>query len=169
MTNGRWSESQPVAIDDWNIAGCPVNGPSVATNGQTTAVAWFTRAKGFGEVKLALSKTGDSLFGTALEVESGDAVLGQVGLAPSQNGGFLVSWMTYTDGTEGHLKLRYFDATGIAGPMMIAEKIDFTRKAGLPQMVLLGDLAVLSWTGGGESDKQIIVTTAEIVSTQQLQ
>ena len=50
-----------------------------------------------------------------------------------------------------------------------AEKIDFTRKAGLPQMVLLGDLAVLSWTGGGESDKQIIVTTAEIVSTQQLQ
>ena len=169
MTNGRWSESQPVAIDDWNIAGCPVNGPSVAVNGQTTAVAWFTRAKGFGEVKLALSKTGDSLFGTALEVESGDAVLGQVGLAPSQNGGFLVSWMTYTDGTEGHLKLRYFDATGIAGPMMIAEKIDFTRKAGLPQMVLLGDLAVLSWTGGGESDKQIIVTTAEIVSTQQLQ
>jgi hypothetical protein len=77
--------------------------------------------------------------------------------------------MTYTDGTEGHLKLRYFDATGIAGPMMIAEKIDFTRKAGLPQMVLLGDLAVLSWTGGGESDNQIIVTTAEIVSTQQLQ
>jgi hypothetical protein len=53
--------------------------------------------------------------------------------------------------------------------MMIAEKIDFTRKAGLPQMVLLGDLAVLSWTGGGESDNQIIVTTAEIVSTQQLQ
>ena len=166
MTNGRWSESQPVAIDDWNIAGCPVNGPSVAVNGQTTAVAWYTKAKGYGEVKLALSKTGDGLFGAALEVESGDAVLGQVGLAPTQSGGFLVSWMTYIEGTAGHLKLRHFDAAGIAGPTIITEEIDFTRKAGLPQMVLLGDLAVLSWTGGGESDKKIIVATAQIGTTQ---
>ena len=166
MTNGRWSESQPVAIDDWNIAGCPVNGPSVAANGQATAVAWYTKAKGYGEVKLALSKTGDGLFGTALEVESGDTVLGQVGLAPTQSGGFLVSWMTYTEGTAGHLKLRHFDAAGIAGPTIITEEIDFTRKAGLPQMVLLGDLAVLSWTGGGESDKKIIVATAQIGTTQ---
>lgn len=167
MTNSRWSESQPVAIDDWNIAGCPVNGPSVAANGQTTAVAWYTEAKGYGEVKLALSETSHGPFGTAIEVESGDAVLGQVGLAPTQNGGFLVSWMTYTDGTAGQLKLRHFEATGVAGQTIIAEKINFTRKAGLPQMVLLGDLAVLSWTGGGESDKKIIVATAEIASTQQ--
>lgn len=166
MTNGRWSESQPVAIDDWNIAGCPVNGPSVAVNGQTTAVAWYTKAKGYGEVKLALSKTGDGLFGTALAVESGDTVLGQVGLSSAQDGGFLVSWMTYTEGTVGHLKLRYFDAEGIAGPTIITEEIDFTRKAGLPQMVLLGDLAVLSWTGGGETEKKIIVATAQIGTTQ---
>ena len=129
-------------------------------------MAWYTKAKGYGEVKLALSKTGDGLFGTALEVESGDTVLGQVGLSSAQDGGFLVSWMTYSEGTDGHLKLRYFDAEGIAGPTIITEEIDFTRKAGLPQMVLLGDLAVLSWTGGGESDKKIIVATAQIGTTQ---
>jgi len=70
--------------------------------------------------------------------------------------------MTYIEGTAGHLKLRHFDTAGIAGPTIITEEIDFTRKAGLPQMVLLGDLAVLSWTGGGESEKKIIVATAQI-------
>ena len=55
LINGRWSESKPVASDEWLIAGCPVNGPSVAASSAQTAVAWDTEGKGYGQVKLALS------------------------------------------------------------------------------------------------------------------
>ena len=162
MVNGRWMKSKPVAVDDWEIAGCPVNGPSVAANRDKTAVAWYTQAKGFGEVKFALSDNGTDVFLTSINVDSGDGVLGQVGLAAAPEGGFIVSWMTFIEGTAGELRLRYIDNDGVAYAPIVGSKIDMTRKAGLPQMVLFQDKAVLSWTGGDGSNKTVQVAEMSI-------
>ncbi|MDG1322653.1 MAG: hypothetical protein P8P31_03190, partial [Porticoccaceae bacterium] len=89
------------------------------------------------------------------------SVLGQVGLAATSNGGFLVSWMTFSEGTSGQLKLRYVDREGVASSVFEATKITMTRRAGLPQMVLFDNLAVMSWTGGGDTNKAVEVATTQ--------
>ena len=42
QVNGSWSAPQAIHADNWQINGCPVNGPSVAADGRRVVVAWFT-------------------------------------------------------------------------------------------------------------------------------
>jgi len=49
----------------------------------------------------------------------------------------------------------------VASSVFEATKITMTRRAGLPQMVLFDNLAVSSWTGGGESNKAVEVATTQ--------
>ena len=159
LINGRWSESKPVASDEWLIAGCPVNGPSVAASSTHTAVAWYTEGKGYGQVKLALSEKDSDTFMPALEISGGDAVLGQVGLAATEDNGFIVSWLTFSEGVKGDLNLRHADSDGVLGPAVVVADVDFTRRAGLPQMTIFDDRVILVWTGGDKSNKAIQVVS----------
>ena len=157
MINGQWSKSKPVAVDNWLIGGCPVNGPSVAANQNKTAVAWYTQAKGFGEVKVALSDNGSDDFDSPINIDSGEDVLGQVGLAPLEEGGFVISWMTHKEGTSGELRVQYIDDLGVTSQSIVKENISNTRIAGLPQMVLHDENIVLAWTGGSNVQKSVEV------------
>ncbi|MCS5594788.1 MAG: glycoside hydrolase [Porticoccaceae bacterium] len=159
MVNGLWSESKPVALDEWLISGCPVNGPSVTASTTHTAVAWYTEGKGYGQVKLALSEKDSDTFMPAVEISSGDAVLGQVGLAATEDDGFIVSWLTFSEGVKGDLNLRHADANGVLGPAVVVADVDFTRRAGLPQMVVFDDRVILVWTGGDKSNKAVQVVS----------
>jgi hypothetical protein len=157
MINGQWSKSKPVAVDNWLIGGCPVNGPSVAANQNRTAVAWYTQAKGFGEVKVALSDNGSDNFNSPINIDTGEDVLGQVGLAPLDEGGFVISWMTHKEGTSGELRVQYIDDLGVTSQSIVKENISNTRIAGLPQMVLHDENIVLAWTGGSNFQKSVEV------------
>ena len=157
MINGQWSKSKPVAVDNWLIGGCPVNGPSVAANQNKTAVAWYTQAKGFGQVKVALSDNGSDDFDSPINIDSGEDVLGQVGLAPLEEGGFVISWMTHKEGTSGELRVQYIDDLGVTSQSIVKENISNTRIAGLPQMVLHDENIVLAWTGGSNVQKSVEV------------
>ena len=157
MINGQWSKSKPVAVDNWLIGGCPVNGPSVAANQNRTAVAWYTQAKGFGEVKVALSDNGSDNFNSPINIDTGEDVLGQVGLAPLEEGGFVISWMTHKEGTSGELRVQYIDDLGVTSQSIVKENISNTRIAGLPQMVLHDENIVLAWTGGSNVKKSVEV------------
>ena len=148
---------QPVAVDNWLIGGCPVNGPSVAANQNKTAVAWYTQAKGFGEVKVALSDNGSDNFNSPINIDTGEDVLGQVGLAPLEEGGFVISWMTHKEGTSGELRVQYIDDLGVTSQSIVKENISNTRIAGLPQMVLHDENIVLAWTGGSNVQKSVEV------------
>src|SRR5688500_17846805 len=55
FANGAWSK--PVTMkDNWQIGGCPVNGPALASRGSFVALAWFTGADNKPAVKAAHSK-----------------------------------------------------------------------------------------------------------------
>ena len=77
QTPSGWSESTVVHDDRWKIAGCPVNGPSLAADGQRVALAWFTQAQDQPRVKLALSEDGGRSFGEPIILPDEDP-LGRV-------------------------------------------------------------------------------------------
>src|SRR6185503_11311651 len=42
FSGGKWSAPVTVHADNWEINGCPVNGPVIAASGNAAAAAWFT-------------------------------------------------------------------------------------------------------------------------------
>lgn len=55
ITHGEAQAPQPAHEDNWEMAGCPVNGPALAAEGERRALAWFTGADG-GVVQLAFGE-----------------------------------------------------------------------------------------------------------------
>ena len=57
-----WTTPAPIAIDLWEIAGCPVNGPQITAIENNVAAAWFTAANGTATVKIAFSQDAGAKF-----------------------------------------------------------------------------------------------------------
>ncbi len=155
--NGRWSDTRPVSEDNWFIGGCPVNGPSVATSGDVTAVAWFTMANGYGEVKFARSIGATIDYGDPIIIDQGSSVVGQVGLEGLGDGNFMVSWMTASGSGAATLQLVRVDMRGSMGPVVAVSSNLYQRRAGLPQLASVSDGAIMAWTGGDDTHKAVVV------------
>ena len=115
---GRWSKPLVAAVDGWEIAGCPVNGPALAARGATLALAWYTEGTAGAErgprVQLALSRDAARTFEPALRVDGGRP-LGAVELAALSDGSFLVGWLEATAESAAAWQLRRVGAAG-TGP-----------------------------------------------------
>ena len=85
----------PVHADNWEINGCPVNGPAIAARGKNVAVAWFAAKDNAPKTQLAFSKDGGRTFGAPIRIDSG-TTLGRVGLTLLADGRALVSWIDST-------------------------------------------------------------------------
>ncbi len=93
---GKWLPPGPVATEGWSIPGCPMNGPAVAAQGRSVAVAWYTYANSQPRVRLAFSNDSGSTFGQPIEVDGARGTsmpLGRVGLVLDDDGTALVSWI----------------------------------------------------------------------------
>jgi hypothetical protein len=81
----QWSAPRPVHADGWHMTGCPVNGPSIAANGDDLVVGWFTDANDEPRVQLARSDDGGVRFGAPLVLERGKQVDGRIAVALDGN------------------------------------------------------------------------------------
>jgi hypothetical protein len=143
FADGQWQPGNPVASDNWEIPGCPVNGPSIVADGDFVAVAWFTGAAGRPVVKLSVSNDSGVTFGKPIEVADG-GVLGRVGLVDLGKGTVAVSWLQ--SGAEGSndVAVRKFSADGSAGPVhTVATGVG---SFSVPQIALAADDLVFAWT-----------------------
>lgn len=77
----QWSAPRPVHADGWHMEGCPVNGPSLAANGGSMIIGWYTAANDEPRVQLARSTDGGAHFGEPLILERGKQVDGRVAVA----------------------------------------------------------------------------------------
>ena len=143
-----WSEPRPVAPDDWKINGCPVNGPSIAADGQQVAVAWYTQASEQSRVKLAFSQDAGQTFGSPIVVDDGEAV-GRVDVLLLPDGSALVCWLAGTV-EAGAIKVRRITTDGAPGPVSVVAQTDISRSSGFPRMARLDNEVHFAWTEFGK-------------------
>jgi hypothetical protein len=147
-TDGKWSAPRPVATDNWQLNGCPVNGPAIAAEGQRAAVAWFTSAGNVPRVKLAFSNDAGATFGAPIVVDDGNPA-GRVDVLLLADGGAMVCWLEkMSDG--GAVRVRRvspLQAGGKLGPAVTVAPSGTARSNGFPQMVRAGQSLVFAWTG----------------------
>ena len=144
---GNWSEPQPIANDNWQIYGCPVNGPAVTASESMLAVAWYTGADG-GKVQLRTSTDEGKNWSATLIADSLNPV-GRVQLALQSNKVGLLSWLN----TEGKLLYRPFTTNGFINKAIIVDSVFASRKAGFPQMVNQDNSVYIAYTLTGKGIK----------------
>lgn len=148
QTNGSWAPPKPVFSDNWEINGCPVNGPSVAADGRRVAVAWFTEGNNQPRVKIAFSSDAGATFGNPTQVDEGEAV-GRVDTLLLPDGSALVCWMSGTV-EGGAIKVRRIRSDGKLDPASVIAKTDISRSSGFPRMARLNDEVHFAWTEFGK-------------------
>lgn len=147
-TAGTWSPPSAVHRDGWQIAGCPVNGPTVVAHGREVVVAWYTYADQRAAVRVAFSSDGGATFADPIEVDGtagARAPIGRVDVVLDRSGEAIVSW-TASERDEGQLLVRRIARDGKRGPELAIGSIAAAREAGFPRMEAVGDDVVLAWS-----------------------
>ena len=142
--NGIWGVPTPIHNDGWEINGCPVNGPKVASNSNNLAISWFTVSNEKPTVNLSFSKSNGASFGTPIKINDVDAI-GRVDVAFLNPQEVLVSYIEGDDvGTYLIIKKVSIDGK-VSAPITIS-KIDGGRNSGVPQLEILDNEAFVVWT-----------------------
>lgn len=129
----------PVAADGWTIAGCPVNGPAVASAGDRAYVAWFTGADDHSATWIA----GTRSLAAFERPQRFDLGLpgGRVDLLALPDGDALISWLELDPKNPGLAALltRRLSADGQLGEPFAVAELGAARDWGFPRAALLGD------------------------------
>jgi len=144
---GKWTKSRPVSRDGWQVAGCPVNGPSVAAVGKQVVVGWFTAADNTGRVKLARSTDGGKTFAEPLIIDRGNPV-GRVEVVMLPDGAVWMCWLTRVE-KGAAVRARRVAEDGTLGVAITVAMTGAERRNGFPQVVRSGEQLLFAWTDGG--------------------
>lgn len=146
-SNGAWSAPRLVHNDNWVIAACPVNGPSVSARGNDVAVAWFTAANEQARVHVAFSRDAGSTFKAPIRVDDGNAA-GRVDVQYLNDRSALVSWLERV-GDKAEVRVRRIYADGRKSESKTVVTSTSERASGFPHMIWRGNDVVFAWTEPG--------------------
>lgn len=141
--DGRWDPGTAIADDGWEIAGCPVNGPTIEAQGDLVAIAWFSAANGSSVVQAVISADGGTTFDAPIEIASG-RVSGHVDIAAIGPSSVAVSWVEADDSGSNAVNTRSLTTERHLGPVQTAGHTRLLRVH--PQMVNHDDDLILAWT-----------------------
>ena len=151
-TNGNWSTPSSVHQDHWKIAGCPVNGPSIYTNNNNTAIVWYTQADSTSQVNVAFYDNLNSRFNPPIRIDDGNPI-GRVGIVLLENTVF-VSWLEQVD--EGaEIKLAQISNKNKKENSVTISSSSSLRKSGFPQIEKTKDKIIFAWTHVEDSKSTI--------------
>jgi hypothetical protein len=146
FSNGKWSEPVTVHADQWEINGCPVNGPVVTATGTAAAVAWFTGAGNVPKTLVAFSGDEGRSFGQPIRIDTDAKVtLGRLAMVMPSADRVLVSSLERTD-NGARLVLREVRRDGrISAPVEISAATP-DRSGGFARLATSGMKVVVAWT-----------------------
>ena len=159
QANAGWTTPRPVYGDNWEINGCPVNGPSVAAADRNVVVGWYTGVGSKPSVKVAFSADAGATFGNPIAVDDGETQ-GRVDVLMLPDNSALVCWLS-GNAEGGAIKVRRVRPDGSVGPPSVIARTDISRSSGFPRMALLGNEVHFAWTEFGTPAK-VRTATANI-------
>ncbi len=157
LVGRNWTTPQSIAIDLWEIHGCPVNGPAISANGDQVAVAWFTAKGDTPKVKIAFSNDSGESFSSPTLVSQG-ITNGRVGIDRLDNGTIIVSWME-TRNDKAQIMIGNYDSSGMLLKKIEVAETSAERASGFPVITISGNDIYMAWT---EVKEKTVVKTAKI-------
>ncbi|MDO6472149.1 hypothetical protein [Maribacter sp. 1_MG-2023] len=144
QVKGEWTVPKVIHEDDWQIKGCPVNGPKVDALGNNLVVAWFTGASNKQKVQIAFSTDGGAEFAEPISVAEG-SIMGRVDVLWMDEDQAVVSWMEANDKTALFNAMMVHKDGTTSKKQLITVMAD-SRKSGFPQMEIVEETLYFAWT-----------------------
>ena len=148
-----WSEPYTLHDDGWRLDGCPVNGPSLAADGDTVVTSWFTAAENEPRVYAAFSADGGRTFGDPLVMDD-DRPNGQVSAVLLSDGQAVIGWHARTDDGNAYMVRRVTPA-GADGPARVVVHEMPAVRAGIPRLVPFDEDLFLAWTAAADGARRV--------------
>jgi hypothetical protein len=155
QVGGQWSQPAIVHADGWKIAACPVNGPALASRGDTVAIAWFTGAQDTARVHVAFSVDAGRTFSAPVRVDGGTPA-GRVGITFDATGDAIVSWLERVPPEAAEVRVRRVARSGELGAPVTVSRTSAARASGFPRIVRSGSSLVAAWTVPGDSARVML-------------
>ena len=140
----KWTSPKTVFADNWEIEGCPVNGPKIASVNNNLIIAWFTASQDKPSIKVIFSPDGGATFEKPIIVDNTDP-LGRVDVVMLNEQVALVSWLDQ-HGETALIKAAKFNHQGMIGEAITITKTSASRSSGFPQMERIDDKIYFAWT-----------------------
>jgi hypothetical protein len=140
---GTWSAPAIVHADDWQIKGCPVNGPAVAASGDDVAVAWFSAKDTQPKLQVAFSRAG-APFGAPIRLDSG-VTYGRLALVLPSADRALVSSIERSE-VGPQLVIREARRDGRTSAPVVVAPMTSDRSSGFARMTVSGRRLIIAWT-----------------------
>lgn len=147
FVEGVWSEPLPVSQEGWSIAGCPVNGPSIAANGTLLVASWFTAEGNRPRVRVAFADDSNLRFDRVLDIDELKPI-GRASVRWLTDKTAIVIWLTAMDKVtrKASIAARTMSVDGGLGNVKLLSEISPGRDSGVPQIVKTQTSALLAWT-----------------------
>ena len=155
-----WTQPRRVFEDNWEITGCPVNGPKIIADGKKVAIAWYTMAHDTAKVKVAFSEDAGATFSTPIRIDEGKP-LGRVDIAFAGDN-VVASWLEQK-ANHAEIRLVQVNAAGIAAPSRLISKTSAARSSGFPIMEQYKDQLLFAWTEITDIEEETTVVRSAIV------
>ena len=143
LLDGVWTLPEAIFSDNWQVAGCPVNGPSVAARNKRVAVAWFSAKGDLPKIQLVLSTDSGLSFSAPIVVASLNTN-GRVDTTILDSDNIVVSWMD-TSGEAKIMLSRYDLNGGYLSTTQVAVS-SASRRSGFPIIDAVGNSVYVTWT-----------------------
>ncbi|MBB4077431.1 hypothetical protein GGR28_000032 [Lewinella aquimaris] len=155
VAGGEWSAPRPVHADNWEVTGCPVNGPALAANeAGDIGVTWYTAAGGMPRIQFARYNASRDAFDAPIVLDGQDP-LGRVDIKLGPDGTAYVTGLSSSDDPEtAAITLWTITPDGSVD----ARRIHTTapaRNSGFPRLALHDGELLVAWTNI-EGDEPVV-------------
>ena len=147
LKNDAWSKPSRIQNDNWVMPGCPVNGPSISTNGNIIAVSRFTVIKNKAKIILRLFKDGQAESGKEIILDENIPV-GRCTTVCSKDAVYNI-WIG-VDKKQTVLRMAEVSLSGKIKRKITLVPIDKDRSSGMPRAIFSNNYLWVSWTGSNQ-------------------
>lgn len=157
LVDSVWYEPKAVYQDNWEIAGCPVNGPSIASQGDKLVVFWYTIADGNPTLRYALSDNLGETFDKAIKLKSENPI-GRVDVKFIDQENALLVWMEQSSSDKAVIKAAVLNLEhGILKDDVLVET-GSNRNSGFPKIAVQDNKLWLAWTNVNVAESEYVET-----------
>ncbi len=156
--DGQWTPPTLVYSDNWEISGCPVNGPVATALGDQLAVVWYSAPGNIGRVQVAFSFDAGATFAAPIQVDDLNP-LGRVDAVFLDPQTVAISWIERVD-KQAEIRLKTVNINGTLSEAMSLTTTSAKRVSGFPQITATSNGLYLAWTS---TDSVSMVKTAKVI------
>jgi hypothetical protein len=145
LEDGVWGKGKPLHLDNWKINGCPVNGPVITGNDNNITVAWYTRAGGRSNIKIAKSTDYGETFSNPILLGTNETV-GHISMTNDAKGNSWLLWQKSADKGSVELILTKIESESNKIMHKVVEEAGKTPRFSFPQITRNNDQIILAYS-----------------------